>query len=489
MYVGKARKEILNKLKKENLLVEEKAIEHTVSVHERCGTSVEIIPSKQWYIDILTRKEDYLKAAEEINWYPSHMKKRYIAWVENLKWNWCVSRQRYYGVPIPVWYCRHCHETYFPEDSELPINPLTDTPKGKCSCGSNEFKPETAVLDTWATSSITPEINNKWGEAEKRNLGPMTLRTQAHEIIRTWTFYTIVKSLEHHERLPWKDIMICGFVLAKKGEKISKSKNNAVQSPIQLIETHSSDAIRYWTANAKLGTDTMFEEDELKLSKRFLTKLWNASKFTIMQLESFKVFDLSKVIETDQWIISKYHQTVKKAKYHLDQYEVGLARHIVDEFFWKDFCDNYLEFVKDRLYKTDLYDASHVESGRQAIYYTMLGILKLYSIYVPHMTEEIYKEFFESFEGCESIHLMQWDKVVEDDESLHLGFDIKHILCKVRKFKADKGWSIKEPIESLVVKSKHAESLKLCIADLRGCTHASVIEINQSDTFDVTIKA
>jgi valyl-tRNA synthetase len=211
-----ARKEVIMLLSQNRLLLKSESITHTVAVHERCGKEIEIIPSRQWYIDVLSEKERLLKAANEINWYPEQMKNRYIAWVANLKWDWCISRQRYFGIPFPVWYCKNCEKVVFAGPEQLPVNPLETEYEGTCECGCSEFIPESAVLDTWATSSVTPQINERFGTP----LVPMSMRAQAHEIIRTWTFYTIVRSLYHTEKLPWKDIMISGFVLAKRGEKI-----------------------------------------------------------------------------------------------------------------------------------------------------------------------------------------------------------------------------------------------------------------------------
>lgn len=227
MKVLQARKEIIRLLLEKELLVKSENITHTVSVHERCGREIEIIPSKQWYIDVLTDKELFIKAADEINWYPEHMKTRYITWVENLKWDWCISRQRYFGVPFPVWYCEECGEPVFADIDRLPINPLETEYKKKCKCGCTRFKPVVSVFDTWATSSVTPQINAKFGESDDMSefLLPMSMRTQAHEIIRTWAFYTIVKSLYHTGNIPWKDIMICGFVLADVVASMRKYKS------------------------------------------------------------------------------------------------------------------------------------------------------------------------------------------------------------------------------------------------------------------------
>ena len=263
--VKNARREIVRLLQEKNLLIKSEKLTHMVSVHERCGTEIEIIPSKQWYIDVLSKREELLAAGEKVNWYPSAMKSRYVNWVENLKWDWCISRQRYFGIPIPVWYCKNCGKPVIADIEELPVNPLETNYKGVCECGCREFDPDKAVLDTWATSSISPLLNLDSAKRYKieDDFLPMSMRTQAHEIIRTWAFYTIVKSLYHSGNIPWRDIMICGFVLAKPGEKISKSKNNSKLSPKELIETYSADSIRYWAANARLGTDTFFDVQEM----------------------------------------------------------------------------------------------------------------------------------------------------------------------------------------------------------------------------------
>ena len=340
--VAAAKKEIIHLLDERGLLLKSDTIMHAVGIHERCGKSTEIIPSRQWHIDILSEQEWFLKAADEINWYPASMKNRYIAWVENLKWDWCISRQRYFGVPFPVWYCKECGLPVFANPEQLPINPLEKECDGICKCGCIDFIPESAVFDTWATSSITPQINERFG----LKLTPMSMRTHAHEIIRTWTFYTIVRSLYHTGDIPWKDLMICGFILAKKGEKISKSKNNDELDPKYLIATHSADVLRYWTAGARLGTNTFFSPDELPVSKRFITKLWNASKFSISHLQDINFVKIPKLLPVDKWIIERANQTTANAAKLLKEYEIGSARHEIDIFFGKTFAIIILKLSK-----------------------------------------------------------------------------------------------------------------------------------------------
>ncbi|OZV13104.1 valine--tRNA ligase [Tissierella sp. P1] len=472
-----ARKQIVGLLLENGFILESKNITHTVAVHERCGKEVEILPSKQWYIDILTNKDQFLKAADEINWYPEYMKNRYVLWVENLKWDWCISRQRYFGVPFPIWYCKNCGNVIIADEEMLPINPLETNPDKSCSCGANEFIPESSVFDTWATSSVTPQINAKWGEENdiSNRILPMSLRTQAHEIIRTWAFYTIVKSLYHTNQIPWKDIMVSGFVLAKKGEKISKSKGNSQLEPKLLIENHSADVIRYWAANSKLGTDTFFSIDELSIAKRFITKLWNASKFSISHLQDINLNADVDLKPVDRWIIERCKQTTVNARKLLDQYEIGPARHQIDDFFWKDLCDYYLEIVKERLYQPEIHGHKERQSAQYALYYCMLNILKLYAIYVPHITEYIYQEFFRQKENSISLHKLYWEtEEFIDDEIILFGEKLKEIIAETRKYKSENALSMKTEIEEVIIATddKFMELFKQTIGDIKACCRA-----------------
>ncbi len=475
--VTEARKKIVHLLKEKGLLLRSEEIRHYVAVHERCGTEVEIIPSRQWYIDILTNQEQFYQAADEISWYPPAMKTRYQAWVKNLKWDWCISRQRYFGIPIPVWYCRECGKPVFAREQQLPVNPLESEYQGKCSnCGCEKFEPESAVLDTWATSSLTPQINARYGEeAQREYLLPMSMRTQAHEIIRTWAFYTIVKSLYHTGEIPWKDIMICGYVLAKKGEKLSKSKDNSVLSPQELIKCHSADALRYWAANARLGTDTFFSEEELSISHRFLTKLWNAARFAVSRLDSWIPFRLEKLLPIDLWIIERTNQTIREAAEYLKHYEIGLARHAIDELFWKDFCDYYIEIAKERLYQPEFHGESETNSAKYALFFSFLQILKLYAPFVPHITEYIYQQFYRKFEKTDSIHQTVWNKPeAENQKLLQFGEILKERIAQMRKWKSERGLSLGAPMDCFIaeIPAEMAEWFQKSELDLKSCSKA-----------------
>ena len=471
--VPAARKEILRRLGENGLLLRSESLSHTIATHERCGKPVEILPSRQWYIDILSEKERFLQAADEIHWYPPQMKTRYTAWVENLKWDWCISRQRYFGVPFPVWYCKACGKPHFAAPDQLPVNPMETPCTDTCTCGCTEFLPETAVFDTWATSSITPQINERLG----LELTPMSMRTHAHEIIRTWTFYTIVRSLYHTGKLPWKDLMICGFVLAKPGEKISKSKQNDALDPVKLIEHHSADALRYWTAGAKLGTDTFFTEKELDIPKRFLTKLWNAAKLIFSHLEDYDPTHPVELLPVDRWILTRCAETTQKAAELLRAYEIGAARREIDDLFWKDLCDNYLELVKDRLYNPDIRGAAARRSTQAALYRAFLCILQLYAIYVPHITEYLYQHFYRAFEETDSLHLTRWNMETTADPSLlAFGTHIKELLSDARRWKTENGLSMKAALPRITLPQPDALWTPETQADLLACTHAEQIE-------------
>lgn len=365
----------------------------------------------------------------------------------------------------------------------LPVNPLEKRPDKPCCCGCNEFTPESSVLDTWATSSVTPQINARWGEEDdiSGRLLPMSLRTQAHEIIRTWAFYTIVKSLYHTGQIPWKDIMICGFVLAKKGEKISKSKGNSGLSPKELVENHSADVIRYWAANSRLGTDTFFSVDELAIAKRFIIKLWNASRFALAHLNDFDIHGNIELMPVDRWIIERCKQTAIDARSLLQQYEIGSARHKIDDFFWKDLCDYYFEVVKERLYQPETHGYAQRRSAQYALYYCMLNVLKLYAIYVPHITEYIYQDFFRQHEKCISLHKLCWETdLIVDHEIILFGEKLKDVISETRKYKTENALSMKAEVDKVVINTeeKFVGWFQQTVNDIKACCHAKSIEID-----------
>ena len=450
--IKEARKQIVDDLQVGGYIVKIEELEHEVQTHERCGSEVEYTVMKQWFIDIMSHKEDFLRIGNEINWYPTHMHNRYEEWVNNVAWDWCISRQRYFGVPFPVWYCKECGEPIFASKEQLPVNPLTDTPSiEKChKCGCKEFIPESDVMDTWATSSVTPLINMKYGEKDNYEsiLKPMSLRSNASEIIRTWDFYTIVKSYYHFGIKPWDNVMISGFVMANKGEKISKSKGNSKVEPLDLIKQFSADVVRYWAASGRLGTDITFSEETLLRGKKLVNKIWNVSKFVQMHLEDYqdKAFDDFEYI--DKWILGNFIDMEKEYLKYLDNYEIGLALNIFEKFFW-NFCDNYIEIVKHRLYRPEEFGEKARYSGQKTIYILLYKLLQDFSIFFPFITEEIYQDIYHDMK---SIHITEIKSLnYSFDEEIVNGNLMCEIISMVRGKKSSSNLSLKTIVKKLEI--------------------------------------
>jgi len=274
--------------------------------------------------------------------------------------------------------------------------------------------------------------------------------------------------------------MICGFILAKKGEKVSKSKNNNDLAPEHLVATHSADVLRYWTAGARLGTDTFFSPDELSVPKRFITKLWNASRFAISHLGDIDLSQTPKLLPVDRWMVERVNETTATATKMLYAYEIGSARHEIDNLFWKDFCDNYIEIVKERLYEPDTHGIEKRRSGQFALYYSLLNILKLYSIYVPHITDHIYQEFFRQHEKTPSIHLTHWVKTSQGDERyIQFGEKLKDVMFEVRKYKSERNLSMRDEMEMLEIRTEQQflEWFKQTEADIKACSRTNELRI------------
>jgi len=479
MRINEARKEILNDLKEKKLLINQKAIKHAVNVHERCGTEIEFIKSKQWFIRYLDLKEDMLKWGEKLNWYPKHMKSRYEHWVKGLQWDWLISRQRYFGVPFPVWYCKKCGKEIVADEKKLPVDPLKDKPPmEKCpNCGSKEFIPEKDVLDTWATSSLTPQITAElMDKGIQKKLYPMSLRPQAHDIITFWLFNTVVKSQLHSKVNPWKDVVISGHAQDAHGKKMSKSKGNVIE-PQDVIAKYGADCLRFWAAGSKLGDDLPYQEKDLVTGQKFITKIWNASKFAFMHLEDYKGNKPKKLELVDEWILVKLNRIISSSTYSFKNYEYSRTKAEAENFFWHDFCDNYLEIIKDRLYNPEKRGRDARLSAQYALYNALLAILKLMAPIIPHITEEIYQLYFAGHEKAKSIHISRWPGEFKADKRAEAaGNLVVYAVQKARQAKSEKNLSLKTPLRNLLVKGKVSqkdfESVK---DDLTAATKAEKI--------------
>ena len=482
MKIKEARKQIVEDLQEGGFIVKIEELEHEVGIHERCGKEVEYSVMKQWFIDTMSHKDDFIRIGNEIKWHPDHMHNRYNEWVENIMWDWCISRQRYFGVPFPVWYCKKCGEPVFASVEDLPVNPLSDKPKtNKCSkCGCTEFVPETDVMDTWATSSLTPMINMKYGEKDNYEsfLKPMSLRTNASEIIRTWDFYTIVKSFYHFGTRPWDNVMISGFVMASKGEKISKSKGNSKIEPMDAIKQYSADVLRYWAGTGRLGTDIVYSDETLLRGKKLVNKIWNVSKFIEMHLTDFKDKEFNDFEYIDRYILGKYKKMEETFIKYLDDYEVGLALNALERFFW-DFCDNYIEIVKHRLYRPEEFGEEARYSGQKTIHIILYKLLQDFSIYFPFITEEIYQELFSKEK---SIHLTKIEQLEYDfEDEINTGDIIIEIISKIRGEKSNNNLSLKTEVKllDLSLNKNLMEAINSMIQDFKATLFIDELVLNE----------
>lgn len=476
--ISETRKLIVGKLRELGAIRKEEPLKHEVGVHERCGTPIELIPTVQWFVKFLKMKDKLLKAGNDIRWYPAYMKKRYEDWVTGLKWDWGISRERFFGVPIPAYVCDSCGHIHIPDESIFPVDPKIESKIPACpKCSQGKMVPEKGVLDTWFTSALTPDLNNEFTKNGKLigKMYPMSMRPQGHDIIRTWVTYSILMGLYRHNDIPWNELMISGHILMKKGEKISKKTGGGKYKPEELINTNSADAVRYAMYGATLGRDGYYEEQEVKKGRKLMIKLYNAGKLIISSLEDFfpdSVKDESKLEVIDRWIIMKFREAAKQIAKEFERYEYSRARHLFEEFFWKDFCDNYLEIIKGRIRDIDESAQKKRLSAQYALYYTYLNCLKVISPLLPHIAEEMfhaevspqgtyssYKDsgFFARKEEYDSIHLATWpdDEASLLDEKEAAGVELMlRAISEVRKYKTSKQLTMGSPLPPIVLQGK-----------------------------------
>ncbi len=448
LLLGEARKQMRQALEQAGLVLGTQRIPQSVRVHERCDTPVEYIVAAQWFIRVMDCKEELLAAGEKAAWHPEHMRARYRAWVENLNWDWCISRQRTYGVSFPVWYCKACGEPLLAEMERLPINPQEDQPGCPCpKCGQTSFEPDHDVMDTWATSSMSPQIVGGWLDdpALYARVFPFSLRPQAHEIIRTWAFYTLVKNHFHFDTLPWQSVMISGWGLAGEGMgKISKSRGGGPMPPMEMIARYSADAVRYWAASTGPGKDSIISEEKIQIGGKLVTKLWNVARFADQffgqQIPTREQVTLSPA---DRWILARLQKLIRRTTLLLQGCDYATAKSEIETFFWTELADNYLEMCKQRLYDPAV--ATHA-GARFTLYHLLLAITKLFAPFLPYVTEEIYQGMFAEKESqasraSSSIHRAAWPTPCPDDESEaaeSAGVVLVEIATAVRRYKSER---------------------------------------------------
>jgi len=475
LYISKAKKRVAELLAEEGslpgwqgpaLVGEARPTDQVVKFYEKGDRPLEFVPTRQWFIRVLEHREALLAQGEKIQWHPSHMRTRYTHWVEGLNQDWCISRQRYFGVPFPVWYPVAAggepdfdHPIYADEVS-LPVDPLTDTAPGYSEEQRNlpgGFAAEPDVMDTWATSSLTPQIQSFWGiDAERHaKLFPMDIRPQAHDIIRTWAFYTIVKAWMHEGEIPWYHVVLSGWILDPDRKKMSKSKGNVV-TPDDLLVEWSSDAVRYWAARARLGTDTAFDPGVFKVGKRLAMKVFNASRFVLMQIdhddaEALKAGDVIEPL--DLALVARMRDVITHATKAFEAFDYTAALKVIEESFWQ-FCDHYLELVKLRSYSDEATPARR--SAQAALGLGLNTYLRLLAPFMPYVTDEAWSWKFAGDGRLRSVHTAPWPAVGEFDAvpkpEAEGGFEAAvEVMTAIRGAKTVAQKSLRWPVASLEI--------------------------------------
>ncbi|HWQ65661.1 MAG TPA: valine--tRNA ligase [Methanospirillum sp.] len=448
MSSGECRREILADMESQGILIRQQPLEQRVGTCWRCKTPIEILSEHQWFVRI--PHEAALKAAKEVNWYPEHMFLRMENWIEQMEWDWCISRQRLFATPIPIWFCKDCGEVMVPEESDLPVDPTTDAPKRPCpKCGSSSYKPENDVLDTWMDSSISVLHVTGWDGSQKvPPLFPAQIRPQGHDIIRTWAFYTILRAVSLTGGKPWEQILVNGMVLGEDGFKMSKSRGN-VTVPEEILSQYGADSLRQWAAaGAATGSDIQFNWNDVVAANRFLTKMWNISRFALMQL-SREAYDEKAPVTAlaDRWLLTKLSKTVAEVTLSLETYQFDKGLKAIREFAWDILADNYIEIVKGRLY-----GGSGRDGACATIQIVLDALCRMLAPFTPYFAEEIWSSVGEG-----SVHKQPWVSFsYVDAQAAEAGDILVRVIAEIRRYKHDRSMALNAPLGKVTVYSPSA---------------------------------
>jgi valyl-tRNA synthetase len=491
-----ARSRIVELLRESGDLVGDlRPITHAVKFFEKGNKPLEILSSRQWFIHTLDHQERLLERGRRLRWHPPYMRARFDSWVNGLNTDWLISRQRFFGVPFPLWYALgddgsvRYDQPLVPDESRLPVDPSTDVPDGYTPDQRDQpggFTGEPDVMDTWATSSLTPQIAGRWADDPDlfERVFPMDLRPQAHEIIRTWLFSTVVRSDLEHGTLPWTDAAISGWVLDPDRKKMAKSKGNAL-TPIGLLDQYGSDAVRYWAASGRPGVDTAFDEGQMKVGRRLAIKILNASKFVLSRLGSEGE---EVTAPLDKAMLAGLASLVEEATTAFEGYDYARALERTESFFW-GFCDDYLELVKSRAYGGQGDEAA--ASANRALTLSLSTMLRLFAPFLPFVTEEVWSWWKDG-----SVHRSTWPTADELRGPAGAGADplvlevASAVLGEVRKAKTVAQASMRAEVASVVVRDTGPRLAALAAAreDVRDAGRITELVTEEADQPSVAVE-
>ncbi len=476
-----ARKIIVEHLKSNGFVTKSERKKQTVNVHERCDTPVEIGILDQWYIKYLDLRDKMDAAGNSIKWYPDFMKVRYDNWVRGLKVDWCISRQRVFGVTFPLWYCKNCGEIVYADESMLPVDPRFIKYNGTCpKCSGTEFVGETDVMDTWATSSLSPRLASQpRGLFEK--IYPMTARFQGHEIITSWAFTSIVRAMIHDNEIPWNQIVLSGIVKNPQGLKMSKSRGDKF-SPDDFVQKYGSDAVRHWSTVSGNGEDISIDEKDFMRGRKTVVKMLNAGNLvsTLGKDHASRVKSVKG--EPENWILKELSEVTSSITEFMNSYSLSKARMALDNFFWNTFCDNYLEISKARMKIEDLDPAERVEIA-STLYLAFESILKLYAPIMPFITEELYHTVLNK-EG--SIHNESWPvSYPAASEEMHR--NLEYVIRTISMIRSEASKAGKVSGSSIILHGER-ELLEKHKRLIEGVTRAEIVSIDESPDLMVQVR-
>nr|QNO45704.1 isoleucine--tRNA ligase [Methanosarcinales archaeon ANME-2c ERB4]QNO47811.1 isoleucine--tRNA ligase [Methanosarcinales archaeon ANME-2c ERB4] len=476
MNLADCRKAILSDLESAGMLYKQEPLEQSVGACWRCGTPIEILSEKQWYVKV--DQDEILSTADEIDWVPSHMLIRLENWTKSMEWDWCISRQRLFATPIPVWYCKGCGKIVVAKEEWLPLDPTESNPPEPCECGSDDFEAEADVLDTWMDSSLSAMAVSGWVFGHELKV-PAQLRPQGHDIIRTWAFYTILRTHALTGKRPWDAILINGMVFGEDGHKMSKSLDNII-APEEVTDQYGADAFRQWAAiGGSTGSDIMFRWKDVVAASRFQQKMWSIIRFSLPHTEGVgDIGDIDKdsLTTIDQWIISKLNSLILDATDAMENYQFDITLKMIRSFAWDVLADHYIELVKHRLYGEP---SPNQQAARQTLGLIIDSLARLLAPITPFFSEEVYSYLNKTG----SVHAALWptaDESMIDSGIEHAGGRIRDIAWAIRRYKSEHGMALNAPLDDIKI---YADAIFDC-SDIAGAANTSVQVIAGTPDFE-----